>query len=277
MDFWPKKLVTDLEHRKVVVMIGSGVSRHSTSEDGLTRPPDWKSFLESGLIQLGSSGTRHIKTAISGNDFLHACEWLKARLDEDWPQFLTSTFQTPGFKSAEIHDVIFRLDQRIVATPNIDDIYDRYVTEMTGGRTKIKKFFDDDAPLFLRDDSDYILKIHGSIDTTSNLIFTQKEYAEKRNSFGAFYSALDAAILSHTFLFIGCGIHDPDITLLLENNRFRFPGMPPHYFVTSSKMNSDLENSLRQNRNLKCIKYKSENNHAELLTRLKALAELVNP
>jgi hypothetical protein len=147
---------------------------------------------------------------------------------------------------------------------------------LTDGQTRIKAFHESDAVCFLRDQANYILKIHGTISTPGNIIFTQRDYAEKRITYSAFYKALDAAILSHTFLFIGCGVSDPDMNLLLENINFRFPNMPPHYFVTSSKIESDMTLSLRTNRNLKCLMYKPDNNHAALVGHLRDLVEILD-
>jgi hypothetical protein len=122
LPFWPDPLVRDLISRKVFVVLGAGVSKNSLSQDGMKRPPSWKEFLEAALERIGGKKSRHIKKAIAEGDFLHACEWIKKRLDEEWGDFLIGQFQTPRFQPAEIHDLIFKLDQRLVATPNIDEI-----------------------------------------------------------------------------------------------------------------------------------------------------------
>ena len=47
-------------------------------------------------------------------------------------------------------------------------------------------------------------------------------------------------IILHTYIFIGCGLNDPDIRLTLENYNFGFPGCRPHYFVSAdTNMNDD--------------------------------------
>jgi SIR2-like domain len=276
MEFWPDSLVSDLIDRKVFIVIGAGVSKNSLSLDGTRRPPSWLEFLQAGIEKIGSQGTRHIQSAIKNGDYLHACEWIKKKLDEHWTPFLNEQFLNPRFQPAEIHDLIFRLDQRIVATPNIDDIYDRFVVAQTSGQTRIKSFADPDAVGFLREKSDYVLKLHGNISAPANIIFTQQDYAQKLTLYSTFYSLLDAAVLSHTFLFIGCGLTDPDVALLLENVNFRFVGMPPHYMITSSRISDDMKMSLRSNRNLKCLLYRPDNNHAELKDRMLELVTILD-
>uniref|UniRef100_UPI003BABA31A SIR2 family protein n=1 Tax=Stappia sp. TaxID=1870903 RepID=UPI003BABA31A len=268
---WPQQLLKDLKDRRVVVFLGSGVSRNSIGRDGVKRPPLWKDFLEIGLNRIGKNGTAHIKKAIRDCDYLHACEWIKNKLDEDWIPLLRQEFYDPAYNPSEMHDAIFRLDQRIYLTPNFDNIFDNFVSHETGGLVSVKEYCSDDVHSFLRDDRLYIIKIHGSIDSPNDVIFTYKDYASARVKHAAFYDVLDACLLSHTFLIIGCGISDPDLALLLENQKFNFPSSRPHYLVTSSKMSNDLKTSLRGNRNLKCITYDPANSHEELLASLKEL------
>ncbi|SMF43848.1 SIR2-like domain-containing protein [Tistlia consotensis] len=273
---WSQPFLNDLARRQVVVVLGAGVSKNSISRDGRKRPPLWKEFLELGVAQCGPRGTQHIKSAIKAGDYLHACEWLQKRMDDDWIDFLRGQFLTPGYKESELHDKIFRLDQRVTFSLNIDTIYETFVTSQTSGKTISKQFYDEDVHAFLRDHSDYIIKIHGSIDAPNKIIFSQKDYALARVENSLFYQILDACILSHTILFIGCGVSDPDVNLLLENQNFRFPNSLPHYMITPSKIGSDLEESLRKNRNLKCIKYDDQDNHAELSKLIEELIQKVD-
>ena len=276
MIHWPDQLKRDLLSRRVVVFLGSGVSKNSVGQDGHTRPPTWGEFLDKGLKEIGSKGTSHIKKAIKENDLLHACEWIRNRMEEEWEPFLRKCFVDPGFVPNEIHKTIFGLDQRIYLTPNFDQIFENFVISETGGQVSVKRYTDPDVHNFLREDRTHIVKVHGSVEHPRELIFTQKDYAEARVRYSAFYDVLDACLLSHTFLIIGCGVSDPDLSLLLENHRFNFPNSRPHYLVTSSKISSDMISSLRSNRNLKCLTYNPKDHHAELLESLKILASIMD-
>lgn len=273
---WPNQLKRDLLSRRVVVFLGSGVSKNSLGKDGVTRPPLWAEFLQAGLDRIGPKGTSHIKRAIKDNDLLHACEWIKAKMEEEWEPFLRDCFVTPGFSPAEVHKLIFKLDQRIYLTPNFDQIFENFVTAETGGQVTVKRYFDQDVHNFLREDRTHIIKVHGSIDNPNELIFSNHDYAKARVTYAAFYEVLDACLLSHTFLIIGCGVSDPDLSLLLENQRFNFPNSRPHYLVTSSRMAPDMVKSLRSNRNLKCLSYDPRDHHEELVTSLRELAEIMD-
>lgn len=277
---WPPSLVRDIARRKVVIVIGSGVSRHALGADQITRPPTWPKFLDKALEQLGRNvEVDHIHDAIRSGDLLHACEWLKNRYDEDWSTFLRAQFSDPRYTPGELHKLIAMLDSRIVFSLNFDEIYENKSREVNEASQFVKNYYDSDVCEFLRGDNRYIVKVHGNISSPATLIFTQKDYAEARVKHSLFYSAFDAALMTHTFLFIGCGHSDPDVNLLLENQAFRvLPGASePHYFLTHREMPRDLKSSLRGNRNLKVLQYdKKDDFHTGLTEAIQGLLSKVN-
>ena len=81
---WPQTVIDDLARRRVILVMGSGVSRHGLGVDGTTRPPIWKNFLLDGLSELVTGDDcSHITAAINSGDYLHACEWLKRKYYEN--------------------------------------------------------------------------------------------------------------------------------------------------------------------------------------------------
>lgn len=273
---WPDDLVLDLARRRAVILIGAGVSRHSTGRDDM-RPPLWKEFLEAAINECpNQTNLDAIKEALASNDLLHACEWLKQRFDSSWVGFLRAKFSTPSYQPSEIHKQILKLDSRIVFSLNFDDIYERHVNSIHHGSHITKNYYDDDVSEFLRGDNSYIIKVHGSLNNPSKTIFTQKDYSRARVLNNAFYQAFDATLLTHTFIFIGCGYTDPDINLLLENQNFSYPTNSPHYFLSGDNLHEDRRQSLRENRNIKILNYEPRDNlHSGLIQELDKLNELV--
>lgn len=273
---WPDSLVNDFARRRAVLVLGSGVSRHSVGSKGV-RPPTWFTFLESALKACPDDNKlAPIKKALKAGDYLHACEWLKRRFDEQWVPYLRKTFSEPAFPPAKLHEKILNLDCRIVLSLNFDDIYERHVNSISKGSHIVKNYYDSDVAEFLRGGGRYIIKVHGNLNSPENLIFTQKEYSRARVKHSAFYQAFDAALLTHTFVFIGSGYSDPDINLLLENQNFGFPSQVPHYFLAAKKIDEDRKSSLRDNRNLKVLEYDPMDDvHSGLVTELDSLNQLV--
>jgi hypothetical protein len=273
---WPENLVADLARRRAILVIGSGVSRHSVGAAG-ARPPTWKAFLTKAMEDCPDrSALQAVEAALKAGDYLHACEWLKKRFDEAWVAYLRRTFSQPAFPPAPIHQEILSLDSRIVFSLNFDDIYERHVNSIHQGSYITKNYFDSDVSEFLRGDGHYIIKVHGNLNSPDNLIFTQKDYSKARTAHSSFYQAFDAALLTHTFVFIGSGYSDPDVNLLLENQNFGFPSQQPHYLLGGVGYGNDRKTSLRDNRNIKVLEYDPMDDfHSGLVPELQALNALV--
>jgi hypothetical protein len=122
-----------------------------------------------------------------------------------------------------------------------------------------------------------VLKMHGSIDAPNETIFSRDDYAKARTDYRDFYSVLDALTITNTFLFIGCGLNDPDIRILLEDYRYRFKYSRNHYFTIPKKANPEFVNDvLGDSLNLTFLKYDSTSNHIELTNSLTQLVSAVD-
>ena len=160
--------------------------------------------------------------------------------------------------------------------PNVDKIYEVYAQAETAGTILVKKYYDSDLVNKIKSEERIILKIHGTLDESSKMIFTRSQYTNARYQNAAFYRLLEALSLTHTFIFIGCGFSDPDIQLVLENYSFVFPGSPCHYFITSKDgINTEYKRIVKENRNLEIITYDSKDNHRELHDALEELVPMV--
>lgn len=140
-----------------------------------------------------------------------------------------------------------------------------------------KSYYEEDIAKYLRTDDFLIIRAHGYVDDVSKIIFTHKQYSEARCKYAPFYRILNALMLTHTFIFLGCGINDPDIQLILENINFFYPGCLPHYFITvMDTYSKEIEQSLLHNRNLELLTYdNSDGTHQQLLVELKRLVPKV--
>lgn len=273
---WPESLVEDIARRRVVLFLGAGVSAGSVGLDGSTRPPNWEMFLRT-CVSKCSGDTTYIQDLLDSKDYLTACELLKIRLRDEWHGIMADAFSRPQFRAAKIHEHLFRLDCRLVLTQNFDKIFDVYAQSETLGATVIKTYYDDDTPLVLRKKDRAIIKVHGSIDEASKTIFTRSDYAVMRHRYQPFQQLIDALFLTHTFLFVGCSLSDPDLRLFLEQHAQRHPSAPVH-FITSpdGEIPAELSESTRRNMNLQILRYDPAENHAALTSALGHLVGLVD-
>lgn len=277
---WPEHLIEAIARRKCVLFLGSGISANAQNDQGIT-PPTWEKFLNGILVRKQTELEPHksvIEQMLKQNDYLTACEIIVDTIGEnDFGELAADEFRRPGYKPSEFHEAIYSLDSRLVLTPNIDKIYEQYAMNESHSTVVAKSYYEEDIAKYLRTSDYLIIRVHGHIDDVSKIIFTRKQYSLARCKYASFYRILEALILTHTFIFLGCGINDPDIQLVLENSNFLYPGCMPHYFVTARDTYSDeTANSLLHNRNLKLITYDNVSGiHLELLNELRALVPKV--
>lgn len=271
---WPENLIDDVARRKCVLVLGSGVSKNSTNSTN-QRPKDWKEFLEEASSQI--AGKTEIKKQIKSGDFLTACELIKKELGRDnFNTLVRKEFLSPAFEAADIHKHIFNLDSRIVITPNFDKIYDTYANSSSHGNIIVKKYNESDIADCIRRPEPLIIKIHGSVESPDNLIFTRKEYSKARTKYRDFYHLIDALSITHTFIFIGCGTNDPDIRLILEDYSFRFSQNKKHYILMpKNAVHCKVREIISETMSLEPLLYDSKNNHIQLTNSLENLVSLV--
>lgn len=273
---WPENLIEDIARRRCVIFLGAGISAGCENEEG-RRPKSWKEFLTHAVNNVARPN-KHIKTLIKRQDYLTACEVIKKSVGRDtFNSLVIEEFLTPRYKFTNMHEAVFKLDARIVATPNFDKIYETYANTQADGSIRVKNHSDDDIAEAVRRNHRLILKIHGTIDTPDRMIFTRKEYAEARQRYRSFYSVLEALALTHTFFFLGCGVNDPDIKLLLEDNYFRHPTGRPHIMVLPrGEVHDDIIKVIEETMNVNILLYSKASDHQELLSSVEALTNLVD-
>lgn len=277
---WPNDLVDVIARRKCVLFLGSGISANSCNNNG-KHPATWESFLRDILVKRSAKlcGRKNvIERLLSEKDYLTACEIIVDIIGEnDFGELAADEFRRPGYKASNIHREIYGLDSRLVVTPNIDKIYEQYAMNESNSTVVAKSYYEDDIAKYLRTNDYLLIRAHGYVDDASKIIFTHKQYSLARYKYAAFYKMLDALSLTHTFVFLGCGINDPDIQLTLENQNFLYPGCKPHYFVTAQDTyEPEMADVLFRNRNLALLTYENKDGtHTNLLVALQQLKQRV--
>lgn len=275
---WEDYLLKELALRRCIIIIGSGISKNSTSASG-KRPKSWQEFLVSATKKISSRAIKADVTALIQNrDYLTACEVIKDTLRPGpFNDLMMDEFHSPGFAPDHIHELIFELDAKIIVTPNFDNIYDRFAQAESKGTVLVKRHTDQDIAQQIRNNKRLIIKMHGSIEDPNHVIFTRTDYAKARSTHKDFYTIMDALAITNTFLFLGCGTDDPDVRLMLEDYRYKFKFGREHYFVLprgtiSRSVNKIMEESM----NIRVLEYNSANNHIELKHSIEELLRLVD-
>lgn len=273
---WPPSLVTEIARRRTVIFLGAGVSMQCKNATG-QQPKNWGQLLVSAVQQVPGPAARkkEIKKLISAGDYLTACEVIREKMGTNlFHNFLIQELLVPNFQPAAIHDTLIQLGARIYATPNFDKLLENKASALPGAPVRVKNYYDADVAAVARGSIMIILKVHGTIDSPDRMIFTRADYTRARNDCAGFYSVLEALSITHTFLFIGCGLNDPDMKLILEDHAFIHKFSEPHYFVTSrGTIPTSIIPAIERNLNIKIIEYAG--GHTQLKPELDALVNVV--
>ena len=274
---WPEDLVRDIAARRSVLFLGAGVSRSAENVHGV-HPREWTDFLRH-LATLAPDATQRaeIIQCITDADLLTACELARKYLSV--PTFrseMIQEFSGNGYRHAQIHDDLSLVDSRLVMTTNFDKLYENRANHLQDNTVLVKNYYDKDvADVFRRQDR-VVLKIHGTIDAPERTIFTRSQYALARRDYGHFYQMLRGLFVTHTFVFLGTSMRDPDMQLLLEDHAYRFEGSRPHYIaMPENSARTGTLKVLEETMNLKALLYDPADNHKSLADSVAALVPKV--
>lgn len=275
---WPEDLVRDIAARRSVLFLGAGVSRNAENERGI-RPREWTEYLRHLASLVADDVQRaEIIHCINDADLLTACELARKYLSATaFKTEMLKEYAGNAYRPAQIHDDLSLIDSRLVMTTNFDKLYENRANQLQNNTVIVKNYYDKDvADVFRRQDR-AVVKVHGTIDMPDSAIFTRSQYAIARRDHAHFYQMLRGLFVTHTFIFLGASMRDPDMQLLLEDHAYRFEGARPHYMVMpENSARSGTLRVLEETMNLKALLYDPANGHRALAQSIAALVPQVN-
>lgn len=273
---WPRTLINEVAQRRCIFFLGAGVAASSKNPSG-KKPKEWKAFLtEASSLVTEPERKIIIDELINQNKLLLALQAIKSEADPgDYQNLLNENFNDPTFEPSDLHRVIFDLDSRLVITTNFDKIYEKLCLRASTEGFKVIPYYSKSFGDELRSDTRLIIKAHGSIDDLQKMIFTKAQYHEAKENNSAFYSILKGLLLTNTCIFIGCGLDDPDVLLLLEDVKITASPSRPHYaLLRQGSHNHYTKHDLLSCYNIKALEYGP--NHEDLVTDLASLLQAVD-
>lgn len=270
-------LIDDVARRRVVLFLGAGVTSGAKFRSA-SAIRQWGSFLESVASKMSDVKVRaFVKKLLKKEDYLIACEMIRASMSsEDWLKELKDEYSKAADIS-DLHKAIIGLDQRIIVTTNFDKLIESAWNEVNKSATHYPNVvYKIDESIFysLRNNEKYIIKIHGSVDDPTSIIFSHSDYY--KSAYGNwFYSRYIETLLStHTFVFVGFSMKDPAISSIVESYAQKFPQSRPHYMFLSEKLPDAYVEASKKLRRLFLIPYDSRDNHAELTRLIASLSDV---
>ncbi|MDI9218463.1 SIR2 family protein [Clostridium tertium] len=255
---WPKSLVTEIAERRCIIFIGSGISAgcKNTSEN---KPKDWDSFLKSGINRLNNNETKKFALKLcSEYKYLDAAQVLHDHINNgDFEEFIQEELNPMDpYIPSEVYKIIQNLDAKIVVTTNYDTIYEKLCMQgQASAAYNVLKYYESNILNDIRSRKRLIIKAHGCVNNTDKIILTRSQYFNARDRYHSFYNILDALFLTNTILFLGCGLNDPDINLVLENSNIAAKSTRPHYALMSEGNHDSIKKAMETTYNLQILEY----------------------
>jgi len=268
---WPKSLTNELAQRRCILFLGAGVAASARNKTGKS-PLDWNTFLIEAIRLISDVDDKAAVTQlIAERKFPLALNAIADLADPgDYQSFLNDCFNDSSFDPSDLHSVILDLDSRFVITTNFDKIYEKHCLTVSDEGFKVIPYYSESLADEIRSDTRLIIKAHGSIDDISKIVFTRKEYHQAKKDHPEFYNLLKALLLTNTCVFIGCGMEDPDVLLLLEELKMTTNSKRPHYaLLREGSVSSFIMKDLLSTYNVKSLFYGPD--HSDLIISLQDL------
>jgi hypothetical protein len=119
-----------------------------------------------------------------------------------------------------------------------------------------------------------VIKAHGCVTDPTKVVLSRSSYFAANRDYPGFSAVLDALFLTHTLLFIGCGLSDPDIQLVLENANISAPSAHPHYALVEKARHPSIKSAIKRTHNIELLEY-PRGNHDVARTAVEGLRDKV--
>ena len=194
-------------------MVGAGFSRNAEKLlSSSLAPPTWSDLRKAMHEKLyPDEEVRHGKSAAAASSETSgalrlAQEYEAAFRPTGLHGFLRESIRDDEFRPGRMHERLLRLPWRDVFTTNWDTLLERTRPSVAEQDYSVLRNTDE-IPLTA---SPRIVKLHGSVDARSSLIFTEEHYRTYPAQFAPFVNTVQQAMMETVFCLIGFSGDDPN-------------------------------------------------------------------
>ncbi len=198
-----KKLASALwqqenSYHGAAVMVGAGFSRCAASTGDITKKlPLWNNFSRTLADELGSNSTDPLRLAEE-----YCAYFGKQALHDLIKKEINDTAWAPG----ELHKSLLELPWSEVLTTNWDTLLERASTEIHQPIYNVVSKQEDLSSAR----SPRVVKLHGTIDITKDLVFTQEDYRKYPQQHAAFVNFSRQVFIENELCLLGFSGDDPN-------------------------------------------------------------------
>ena len=246
MENIPRGLKKAIEKDELVLFIGAGLSCELKNTEG-TALGGWKEMVLSMLSYLNKEDyiTDEEQKSYEKLDPIDALKKLEEKDEpigkEEVGDFIKCYFELEKGNDLSLQRDLFSLSTKIITT-NYDIALEEAAPELKSKKAYKTKGFELEK---IRNNPTFLFKLHGCIEDLKSLILFPSDYDDLYNSKSQdaeqVLKALDNLIYNKTFLFIGTGMGDPQITSFFEKIKsVKGKHSQKHYIITPKPLNKSL-------------------------------------
>ena len=278
-DAWPVDVVEHARKRNLILIVGAGVSAASTNDERAC-PPNWVDLLRNSAEKISMAARKsELDALLEQGRLLEAAELLRFDASErsrtqDLHQAIVDAVDGPQghpFQANPWHEAIVAVEPNVIVTTNFDKIIER----ATSSGYNVHSYTSSGVAADIRRSTPVLLKIHGSRDQVEDLVLSRRDFTQVRKRVAHVFEVLHALLLTRPALFIGYGLRDPDLQLVLENVLGGRGETPPHYMLASDDMPDYERRVLEHSYGVTPIRF-AAGNYDDALSKFGELADVVS-
>lgn len=217
---------------------------------------------------------------IEQKKFLDAAEVIRTKGNcAEYNSKIRQIFVESRFIPSKSHEILVNIAPRIFSTTNYDTLLEGALIENSGRDSFTQYEHTRDGLLdSIRSPSAILIKMHGCAKHPAETILSRSDYFTLRKKHRVFFDLMGSLYKLNTVLFIGCGIEDPDINLILENNNIEtYTTNPSYAMVGSLSYAARIKDTIKSQYNIELVVYEQANNtdHSNFEAKLKELSDKV--
>lgn len=274
----PRELIEAFRAKpsRVVLVVGSGISRRARRQDGSCFPT-WVELLREAFRWTTHQGFRFTPEQISAFDSLlargdsksliHAAGWLKTSIGNRLlSEFMLAALDFVPRAVSPIHQLLARLPVRGVVTTNYDCLLETAFSAPPPAvitpedNVKLSRLQGGGSGFF-------VFKAHGDIGRPDTLVFSHDDYRRLIVQNNAYRTALSTIFEQHVIFMVGFGLEDPDIEYLFDEilATFSAPPLKVYALVPKGRVNTIFRDIWLRERRLRLIEYEPRSDdHTEI-------------
>jgi len=277
MSRFPQDLLEAFVAEEVLGVVGAGLSTPA----GL---PSWRALVSEMIEQCelhvpGFADATELRTMLEHNLLPEVADECRARMGNAIFQgLLYRIFRTPAVRPTAVHRALFQLPFLGLLTTNFDTLLEQAFVETRPDSGVPRVYTQENVPQLARLASERgfsILKLHGDVDDISSIILTAGDYQRLMERQTAYPRAFSTLLSTRTLLFVGYGLQDQDLRLILQEHALTFQKYGRRHFAMVADPGTVMARNLQDRFNIHVLAYSGSEDHSELLPVLRSLRDAV--